>query len=318
MPRVIDVQHLSKSFGNYSILEELSLCVNDGEVYGLVGLNGAGKTTLIRLLLGVLKPDGGALSVLGLDPWQHDAAPYRRMGVVLEHDGFWGNLTFEQNMKIFAAAKGIAWSDAARYIEGSWSNTDLYKNKKAVKYFSRGQRMQCALCRAFLGSPALFLFDEPAVALDVGAYDHFRELVAAARGRGAAFLISSHQLDAIDDLADRVGMLHDKRLAELSPATGRPDLGGCWAIATDRSEAWAAIITSECGSEPLYEDGEWRFAVPDAAKTIPLLVTRLVAAGCSIGKVAPRESGFGELVRSEYRRKFPAKNPAAGREGRAS
>jgi ABC-2 type transport system ATP-binding protein len=300
---VISVLGLSKSFGRYSILEDISLEINEGEVYGLVGLNGAGKTTLIRLLLGVLKPLRGTISVLGGDPWAHDASLHRRTGVVLENDGFWGNLTFEQNMKIFAAAKGIAWKDGARYIEEHWSLTNLYKNKKAVKFFSRGQRMQCALCRAFLGWPAAYFFDEPAVALDVDAYDHFKKLVAAARDRGAAFCISSHQLNAIDDLCGRAGMLHDKKLAELTRGTGRQDGNEPWTIAADRKTEWAAIIGSVCGTEPRWENGEWRFAVQNAAEKIPSLIRRLVEAGCAVRKAAPVQNEFSEAIRNEYRRK---------------
>jgi ABC-type multidrug transport system ATPase subunit len=300
MSPVISVSGLSKAFGEYSILENLSLEINAGEVYGLVGLNGAGKTTLIRLLIGVLKADRGALSVLGTNPWSHDASLYRRIGVVLEHDGFWGNLTFEQNMKIFAAAKGVGWKEACSYVDEFWGRTTLYKNKKAVKYFSRGQRMQCALCRAFLGWPSVCFFDEPAVALDVDAYDHFTALVKRARDNGSAVIISSHQLDAIDDLAGRVGMLHDKQLAELSRGTTR---GERWSIGADRNTAWAAIIKEISGCDPDYAVGEWRFDVSDPSKTIPALIARLVGEGCRICKAAPVQNEFSETIRNEYRRK---------------
>jgi ABC-type multidrug transport system ATPase subunit len=308
MSPVIDVRGLSKAFGKYLVLEDLSLQISAGEIYGLVGLNGAGKTTLIRLLLGVLKPDRGALSVLGRDPWLHDASLYRHMGVVLEHDGFWGNCTFKQNMKIFAAAKGVAWADAAHYIEEFWGGANLYKNKKAVKYFSRGQRMQCALCRAFLGQPSVYLFDEPAVALDVGAYDRFAALVKRARDNGSAIVISSHHLEAIDDLAGRVGMLHDKRLAEL-PQTAEGGGGELWSLGADRNAAWAAVIRSVCKGDPTWSNGEWRFEALPAS--IPELVKRLVEAGCRVGKVAPCGSGFSATIRREYREKAAQNGRAA-------
>jgi ABC-2 type transport system ATP-binding protein len=298
MSPAISVSGLSKSFGGYSILENLSLEINAGEVYGLVGLNGAGKTTLIRLFAGVLRADRGALAVLGNNPWSHDEALYRRMGVVLEHDGFWGNLDFRQNMKIFAAAKGIAWNDARKYLDEFWNGTDIYGSTKAVNFFSRGMRMQCALCRAFLGWPSVYFFDEPAVALDVGAYDHFAALVRRARDGGAAVLVSSHQLDAIDDLAGRAGMLRDKRLTELSRGTGR---GEWWSLGADRNAAWAAVIAELCGCAPVYGDHEWRFEVADPAATIPLIISRLAGQGCSIRKVAPRAAGFSEVIRREYR-----------------
>ncbi|MBN2188317.1 MAG: ABC transporter ATP-binding protein [Chitinispirillaceae bacterium] len=298
MPSAISVSGLSKSFGRYSILDDCSLEIGEGEVYGLVGLNGAGKTTLIRLLAGVLKADRGALSVLGRDPWSHEASFYRRAGIVLEHDGFWGNLDFRRNMRIFAAAKGVAWSDARRYLEEFWGGTDICRSRKAVKFFSRGMRMQCALCRAFLGWPSVYFFDEPAIALDVGAYDHFAALVRRARGNGAAVIISSHQLNAIDDLAGRAGMLRGRKLTELLRGTGR---GEVWSVGADRNAAWAAVIKEVCGSEPSWDNGEWRFEVTDPQVAVPVLVRRLVEAGCSIGRAAPLQNDFSEVIRREYR-----------------
>jgi ABC-type multidrug transport system ATPase subunit len=308
MPPVISVSGLSKSFGRYSILEDLSLEIGEGEVYGLVGLNGAGKTTLIRLLAGVLKADHGALSVLGRSPWSHEASFYRRVGIVLEHDGFWGNLDFKRNMRIFAAAKGVAWNDARQYLEEFWGGAEIYRSNKAVKFFSRGMRMQCALCRAFLGWPSVYFFDEPAIALDVGAYDHFAALVRRARGTGAAVIISSHQLNAIDDLAGRAGMLREKRLTELSRGTGR---GALWSIGADRNAAWAELIREVCGNEPLWENGEWRFAVKDPQAAVPVLIRKLVEAGCSIGKAAPLQNEFSEVIRREYRGKSASGGGAA-------
>jgi ABC-2 type transport system ATP-binding protein len=297
MPPVISVSGLSKSFGRYSILEGLSLEINEGEVYGLVGLNGAGKTTLIRLLAGVLKADCGALSVLGKNPWSHDASFYRGVGIVLEHDGFWGNLDFKRNMRIFTAAKGLAWTDAQQYLDEFWGGAEIYRSSKAVKFFSRGMRMQCALCRAFLGWPSVYFFDEPAIALDVGAYDHFAALVRRACGKGAAFVISSHQLNAIDDLAGRAGMLREKRLTELSRGTER---GALWSIGADRNEAWAKVIREVCGSEPSWDNGEWRFALKDPQAAMPVLIRKLVEAGCCISKAAPMQNDFSEVIRREY------------------
>jgi ABC-2 type transport system ATP-binding protein len=297
MSPVISVSGLSKSFGRHRVLDDLSLEISEGEVYGLVGLNGSGKTTLIRLLTGVLRADRGALSVLERNPWAHEPRFYRRVGIVLEHDGFWGNLDFRRNMKIFAAAKGVAWNDAQRYLDEFWGGTDLCRSGKAVKFFSRGMRMQCALCRAFLGWPSAYFFDEPAIALDMGAYDHFAALVRRARGNGAAIIISSHQLNAIDDLAGRAGMLRDRKLTELVRGTGR---GTQWSINTDRNTAWAAIIREVCGSEPSWENGEWRFEVAEPA-AVPVLIRKLVEAGCSIGRAAPLQNDFSEVIRREYR-----------------
>jgi ABC-2 type transport system ATP-binding protein len=310
--RVITIDALSKSFGKHLILDNLSLSVGQGERYGLVGLNGAGKTTLIRLLLGVLEPTQGALSVLGCDPWLHEAALFRRMGVVLEHDGFWGNLTFEQNMKIFAGARGIAWKETQSYLEERWGNTTLFRNPKPVKQFSRGQRMQCALARAFLGNPQLFFFDEPAVALDVDAYEHFKTLVLAAGERGATFLISSHQLDAIDDLCNRVGILRERCITELEESGGARGQER-WSLEADGKPEWGAILREMCGNEPCWRKGVWEFNAAGCASTIPQLIRRLVLAGCDIRRVAPVHGSFGDAIRDEYRKKSLADRNTVGK-----
>jgi ABC-2 type transport system ATP-binding protein len=306
MPEIIIAAGgLSKSFGSHRILDNVTLRISEGERYGLVGLNGAGKTTLIRLLLGVLKPTSGSITILGIDPWSHDATLFRRMGIVLEHDGFWGNLTFEQNMTIFAKAKGISRKDLSAYIEEYWKDSPLYNNKKPVKQLSRGQRMQCALARTFLGRPRLFLFDEPAVALDVDAYEHFKNLVKSSGQKGATFLISSHQLDAIDDLCDRVGILRDGRVTEMDTLEAKNGQTR-WVLEADEGPECASIIAEVCGNAPLRHDGVWEFPVCDRKTTIPRLIKRLVEAGCEIQKIAPISDTFSDTIRELYRKKNAA------------
>jgi ABC-2 type transport system ATP-binding protein len=309
---VIAIDALSKSFGKHLILDKVSLAIRQGERYGLVGLNGAGKTTLIRLLLGVLKPTNGALSVLGCDPWSHDSALFRRIGVVLENDGFCGNLTFEQNMKIFAEARGIAWKETARYLEERWGASGLCRNPKPVKQFSRGQRMQCAIARAFLGNARVYFFDEPAIALDVDAYEHFKRLVLAAGERGATFLISSHQLDTIDDLCGRVGMLRDRCVTELEGIGGVKGKAR-WQLEADGLPEWGAIIRDVCGNEPALSEGVWEFSAAEYKSTIPQLVRRLVQSGCDIRKIAPMAGSFGDAIREEYRKKSQVDQRTVGK-----
>jgi len=214
----IDVKNLSRSFGKKPILKDISLQAGDGSIYGLVGLNGAGKTTLIRILLGLLKKDGGSVAVNGHDPWRHQPELYRTLGVALESDGFCGNLTVRDNLRIFAEAKGVPRSDADKYFEEYWGKTDIFKADRKVKFLSRGQRVQCGLCRAFLGWPKVYFFDEPVVSLDFWAYEHFKGMAKEAKSRGSTMLISSHQLETIDDLCDRVGLLKDGELQEIDRA----------------------------------------------------------------------------------------------------
>ncbi|NLP03158.1 MAG: ABC transporter ATP-binding protein [Fibrobacter sp.] len=292
MPPIITAENIWKSFGKYSILEDLSLQVDEGLVYGLVGLNGAGKTTLLRLLLGNLRADSGNISVRGFNPWEHREEFYRGIGVVLEHDGFWGNLTVRENLSIYAAAKGISAAEAESYFAEYWKDTDIFNSKKKVKYLSRGQKMQCAICRAFLGWPKVLFLDEPVVALDITAYDHFCRMVREARDRGAAMIISSHQLEIIDKLCGRIGVLRDKHLVELNR-----EICSQWAVVTDDSPQWKSLIEKAGGLNIIY-DGYWRFEIDHPDTAIPELISSLVSAGCRIREVRQeRDSAIGDAVR---------------------
>ena len=297
MSPFITTTSLSKSFGKYRIIESLSLQIEAGCTYGLVGLNGAGKTTLLRLLLGILKPDRGTIEVLGRTPWQHEETLYRQCGIVLESDGFWGNLTAAENCSIYAAAKGVSPQELSAYLNTFWKESNLFTSTKKVKHFSRGQRMQCALCRAFIGKASVYFLDEPVLALDLHAYDHFKLLVKEARERGAALIISSHQLDTIDELCDRVGILRDGAVIEIDRRQNRTD--SSWFIDADSIDIVRTSI-EETGGANIRFDGGWRFAVEDADTKIPGLIRKLVAAGCDIREVRREEHNFESAIRTLY------------------
>ena len=297
MTPVIAAEDISKCFGKYRIIDSLSLKVEPGCVYGLVGLNGAGKTTLLRLLLGILKPDGGTIGVLGRTPWRHEAALYRQCGVVLESDGFWGNLTAAQNCEIYAAAKGVSPRELARYLDTFWGESGLLTSPKKVNHFSRGQRMQCALCRAFIGNASAYFLDEPALALDLNAYDHFKRLVTDARERGAALIISSHQLDTIDELCDRVGILRDGTLTEINLSRGGNNAS--WYVDTENREEAGGILSRAGATSIRFEHG-WHFIIGDPAEKMPGIIRSLVASGCAVREVRREKYDFGSAVRTLY------------------
>ena len=298
----IVIENLSKRFGKKNIFEDCSYSIANGSIFGLVGLNGAGKTTLIRLLSGLLKPDIGRISVLGSSPWSSSGSFYRRLGIVLEHDGFMGNLDFKDNMKVFAAAKGLAWPEVVLYLDDCWKDTFIHSEAaghgKKVKYFSRGQRMQCGLCRAFLGWPEAYFFDEPTVALDVEAYDHFCGMVRSAKARGATILISSHQLSFIEELCDEVGILDKKTLKRLSGK--RAPAGAPWKIVAGQDVAFKEIIERISGNPAEYSDKSWHFYVTKPEEIIPEIIAHLCTAGCRIGEVRPESFELREKMRNHY------------------
>lgn len=297
MSIILQAENLRKSFGKYSVLEDVSLRIDSGTVYGLVGLNGAGKTTFLRLLLGLLRPDCGNISVLDMNPWNHQQHFYKKAGVVLEHDGFWPNLTPKENLSIYSEAKGLTQKDLQKYLNRYWSATELFQSNKKIKHLSRGQKMQCALCRAFLGEASVFFLDEPVLALDMEAYEHFCDLVKDARKRGAALIISSHQLDTIDKLCDRVGILRDKRLSELERTVSENE----WIVVTDQNIQWKSLIEQCGGCNITFKDG-WKFIINNADEAIPDLIGKLVSAGCSIREVKKLASDniFSSAIKDIY------------------
>jgi len=297
MPAIIEIDRLRKSFGKYHIIDDLVLSIEAGSVFGLVGMNGAGKTTLLRLLLGLLKPDAGTVRISAHTPWNHASAFYQSSGVVLEHDGFWGNLTARENCALYAAAKGVSPQSLNRYLETWWNDSELFKGKKKVKHFSRGQRMQCALCRAFMGKPQYLFLDEPVIALDLNGYNHFKMLVNHARERGAALIISSHQLDTIDELCERAGILQDGRITEISHRIhGAAEE---WFIDADINDTTTGLLV-ECGVNAVICSDGYRFSLTDGKRLIPDIIRKLVLAGVLLREVKRRDNDFSSIIQMYY------------------
>jgi ABC-type multidrug transport system ATPase subunit len=288
---IIVADTISKAFGKHVVLDGVSLSIQGGTVYGLVGLNGAGKTTALRLLLGLLSPDSGSTSVLTKTSKSKREQIYRRCGVVLDHDGFWGNMTIMENLKFYADAKGLDRDKLHNYLMENWEETGLLKITKQVRHLSRGQKMQCALCRAFMGNPEALFLDEPVLALDIHAYSHFCTLIKKAQERNAAIIISSHQLELIDELCDRVGFLNDKKLTEIK-RQNTP----MWTVQADHKDEYRGIL-EQCGAVNItYHEG-WNFMIEDLDK-IPCIVSMLAGVGCKIYGVFQTGNAFSSAIRT--------------------
>lgn len=203
---MIELQNIEKRFRKKTVLHDVSGRVEEGSCVGLVGLNGAGKTTLIRTILGLYKPSRGKVLLMGKNPRKSPETIFKTLGIVRESDGFNGHLTFIENLQFYGRIKGLSKDEVAAYAQKEWP--DLLR-KEPVLNFSRGQRMQCSLARAFLGSPKLFIFDEPTTALDHEGYAHFCDLVRRHNKEGASFLLSSHRLETIEQLCDSVVFLKE-------------------------------------------------------------------------------------------------------------
>jgi polyether ionophore transport system ATP-binding protein len=212
MSNVIEVRALRKSFGRTLALDGLDLTVSAGEVHAFLGPNGAGKTTTIRILLGLLRPDGGQATLLGGDPWRDATTLHTRLAYVPGDVTLWPGLTGGEIIDLLGRLRGPRPIDPKRRQE-LIERFDLDPAKKARAY-SRGNRQKVALIAALASDAELLLLDEPTAGLDPLMEATFRDCVNDERHNGRTVLLSSHILSEAEALSDRVTIIRAGRAVE--------------------------------------------------------------------------------------------------------
>jgi len=201
---------LTKRYGRVVALDGLDLEVAAGEVHAFLGPNGAGKTTTIRILLGLLRKDGGEVSLLGSDPWRDAVEVHRRLAYVPGDVTLWPALTGGEIIDLLGDLRGGLDEERRQALTELF---DLDPSKKARAY-SRGNRQKVALIAALASRAELLLLDEPTAGLDPLMENTFRECVMQERREGRTVLLSSHLLAEAEALADRVTIIRDGRSVE--------------------------------------------------------------------------------------------------------
>ncbi|MDF2829074.1 MAG: transporter-related protein [Mycobacterium sp.] len=205
----VAVRGLVKAFGRRRALDGLDLSVRAGEVHGFLGPNGAGKSTTIRVLLGLLRADGGTVRLLGGDPWHDAVALHRRISYVPGDVTLWPNLTGMQAIDFLAGLRGTDAVDEKRRDQ-LIERFELDPHKKARTY-SKGNRQKVAIVAAFSTRAELFVLDEPTSGLDPLMEQAFQQCVREVADQGAAVLLSSHILAEVEKLCDTVTIVRAGR-----------------------------------------------------------------------------------------------------------
>ncbi|OCB51135.1 ABC transporter ATP-binding protein [Mycobacterium vulneris] len=208
----VEIRGLSKSFGHTKALDGLNLTVSPGDVTGFLGPNGAGKSTTIRVLLGLLRADGGTVRLLGGDPWRDAVALHRRIAYVPGDVTLWPNLTGMQAIDFLCRLRGNG-VDSQSYIRRRDDLLDRFEldpHKKARTY-SKGNRQKVAIVAAFSCHSELYILDEPTSGLDPLMEKAFQRCVAEVAREGAAVLLSSHILAEVEKLCDNVTIIRSGR-----------------------------------------------------------------------------------------------------------
>jgi sodium transport system ATP-binding protein len=241
---VIALQGVKKRFGKVEALRGVSFEVADGQVTGLLGPNGAGKTTALRVVYGVLTPDEGRATVDGLDLSADRVAAQGRLGVLPHAQGLYPRLTAREHVRYFAELHGMVGEALERRVEEVLSILDMKEiADRRTDGFSQGQRVKVALARALVHDPRNVVLDEPTNGLDVGATRAVRALLKKLREEGRCVLFSSHVMQEVAMLCDRVVVIARGEVVaqgtpdELRQATGKESL----------EDAFVAAIGSEEG-----------------------------------------------------------------------
>src|SRR5215470_47430 len=215
MSSAIAVTGLRKSYGKVTALDGLDLTVSSGEVHGFLGPNGAGKTTTIRILLGLLRADGGTARLLGGDPWHSAVELHKRLAYVPGDVTLWPTLTGGEVIDLLGKLRGDL--DSKRRAE-LLERFDLDPTRKARAY-SKGNRQKVALVAALASDAELLLLDEPTSGLDPLMEAVFRQCAEEERSRGRTVLLSSHILSEVEALCDRLTIIRAGRSVETGTLT---------------------------------------------------------------------------------------------------
>lgn len=202
---MIKVQDLGKSFDNRFVVKNLSFQAPDGAITGLLGANGAGKTTTLRMICGVLKAELGSIMIDDVSSTRDPLVRQRRVGALLDHMGVYSRLTVRENLVYFGRLRGMPPECLKERVDEVLSVLGLESiADRRTSGFSQGERMKTALGRAILHSPQNLLLDEPTNGLDVPTVRSLRDLLRRLRDAGTCVVFSSHVLDEVSALCDKV------------------------------------------------------------------------------------------------------------------
>jgi ABC-2 type transport system ATP-binding protein len=211
MDIALKTKGLSKRYGSFVALAPLNLEVQKGEIFGYLGPNGAGKTTTIRSILGLIKPSAGTAEIFGLDSQKDKVAAHKRVAYVPGEATFWPNLTGAETLHLLGRLHGKI---DAKYQDELIKRFQFDPNKK-VRTYSKGNRQKINLIAALATRADLLIMDEPTSGLDPIMEQAFRQCVLEAKSSNQTVFLSSHILEEVEALCDRVGILRSGKLAEL-------------------------------------------------------------------------------------------------------
>lgn len=268
---MLKITHLSKQFGDRKVLNRLSLNLKPGEIYGLLGPNGAGKTTALNLLCGLLQPDSGEILVQGQPVCK---ATKLVVGVMPQQNLLYQSLTCAENLAFIARIYGLSKAETKRRVEICLASVNLSdRANSVVGDLSGGMQRRLSLAAAIIHQPKLVVLDEPSTGLDIEARYEVWELIRSLKQQGVTVLLTTHLLDEVERLCDRIGIIKQGQLlAEGTIETLRQRIPAREIVLIETQDETGAIARAQShGFTPRHYGNDLAFWVPDQLDLSELL-----------------------------------------------
>lgn len=303
---MLEAKGLSKRYGGYYALRDVSLTAEKGEIIGLLGRNGAGKSTLMNIITGYLSPTSGTVTLDGTDIAEEPAAVKARIGYLPEVPPLYADMTVEEALQFAAAIKRIPRARRAAEINEALRRADVTDHRsRLVKHLSKGYRQRVGLAQATLGSPEALILDEPSAGLDPTQIAQMRDVIRE-YASGHTVIVSSHILGEISDLCNRIMVLDAGRVVacdtlESLLTGGDGALSLRYLSGIPAAEALAALVcVADVSASPAPESGcEDAIVTPASGADIRAEVFGLFSRnGWTLLQMKPRETALEDVFRS--------------------
>ena len=305
---VLNVSHLSKQYRKgVKAVDDISFSLKEGEIFGLLGPNGSGKTTTILMLLGLLESTEGTVEVLGHDPFRKPLAVKRQVGYMPDTIGFYEYMTAYENLDYTARFLDLNAEEREKRIKESIAKmrlTDRMHDK--VKTYSHGMKRRLGLAELLVKEPRIAILDEPTQGLDPQSIREFLSLIASLRdSEGMTFLLSSHQLDEVQSVCDRVGLFSEGKLISFGSvdSLGEEHFGKEVLIdlQAEGKENLELLLKKQKGVIEVDKTGEHHYLVTASEDIRQNLAQQVFSAGCNLTSLELKKHSLNEIYQLAYK-----------------
>ena len=300
---VIEAKNLTKRYDGVAVVNGISFSVARGEIFGLLGPNGAGKTTTILMLLGLSDISDGQARVLGHDPAREPLAVKRQVGYLPDQIGFYDGLSAADNLRYTARLMGLERAEREQRISASLGHVglaDVADNR--VSTFSRGMRQRLGVAEILMKEAQIAILDEPTSGLDPQATVELLEIIRDLKKRGVSVLLSSHLLERVQSVCDRVALFNQGKIALIGTVSelGREVLGGGFRVEVEaEGQGLAERIAAIPGVQQVEPAGANRLRLLATGDVRPEAAAAVVAAGGRLLRLSVEEPSL-EAIYSRY------------------